>query len=132
LVPFSARAPSPVVAAERPRRRRRDRLTPPLFPPAAKTQPQPKEVLEIKKFLLLARQKDARSCRIKKNPGGVTKFKVRTARYLHTLKVADQDKAEKLEQSLPPSECFRFLPSFSPSFLSVVGRFSLTLPPPPQ
>jgi large subunit ribosomal protein L38e len=56
-------------------------------------------------FLLLARAKDAKSCKIKKN-GPITKFKVRTSRKLWTLRVADADKAEKLEQSLPPSEFF--------------------------
>ncbi|KAG9553475.1 hypothetical protein KCU71_g7502, partial [Aureobasidium melanogenum] len=31
------------------------------------------------------------------------KFKVRCNRYLYTLVLKDQDKAEKLKQSLPPS-----------------------------
>lgn len=55
---------------------------------------QPKEVLEIKKFLLLARAKDAKSCNQENGP--ITKFKVRTSRTLWTLRVADADKAEKL------------------------------------
>ena len=38
--------------------------------------PQPKKIEEIKKFLLTARRKDARSVKIKKS-GDVTKFKVR-------------------------------------------------------
>ncbi len=40
-----------------------------------------------------------------KNPafkGGPTKFKVRTGRYLYTLKVNDAAKAEKLKLTLPP------------------------------
>jgi large subunit ribosomal protein L38e len=37
-----------------------------------------------------------------KRSAGVTKFKVRCARHLYTLCVADGDKAEKLRQSLPP------------------------------
>lgn len=37
---------------------------------------QPKKIEEIKKFLLTARRKDARSVKIKKS-GDVTKFKVR-------------------------------------------------------
>ena len=65
---------------------------------------QPKKIEEIKKFLLTARRKDARSVKIKKS-GEVTKFKVRCSRYLYTLCVADADKADKLKQSLPPGEC---------------------------
>ncbi|KAL4445905.1 hypothetical protein ABPG77_009104 [Micractinium sp. CCAP 211/92] len=61
----------------------------------------PKKIEEIKKFLLTARRKDARSVKIKKS-GEVTKFKVRCSRYLYTLCVADADKADKLKQSLPP------------------------------
>lgn len=62
---------------------------------------QPKQIHEIKDFLLTARRKDARSVKIKKT-AGVTKFKVRCANYLYTLCVSDPDKAEKLKQSLPP------------------------------
>ena len=62
---------------------------------------QPKQINEIKDFLLTARRKDARSVRVKKT-GGVTKFKVRCSKYLYTLCVNDSDKADKLKQSLPP------------------------------
>ena len=62
---------------------------------------QPKQISEIKDFLLTARRKDARSVKIKKT-AGVTKFKVRCSKYLYTLRVADADKASKLKQSLPP------------------------------
>lgn len=62
---------------------------------------QPKQINEIKDFLLTARRKDAKSVKIKKTKG-VTKFKVRCSRYLYTLCVTDTDKAEKLRQSLPP------------------------------
>lgn len=72
----------------------------PLAPSPA---PQPKEIKEIKEFLLTARRKDARSVKIKKT-GGQTKFKVRCSKYLYTLCVADSDKADKLKQSLPPGE----------------------------
>jgi large subunit ribosomal protein L38e len=65
--------------------------------------PQPKQIREIKDFLLTARRKDARSVKIKK-AGDVTKFKVRCSRYLYTLWVTDGDKADKLRQSLPPGE----------------------------
>ena len=64
---------------------------------------QPKQIEEIKEFLLTARRKDARSVKIKKS-GDVTKFKVRCSRYLYTLCVTDSDKADKLKQSLPPGE----------------------------
>jgi large subunit ribosomal protein L38e len=37
-----------------------------------------------------------------KKTGDVTKFKVRCSKYLYTLAVVDQDKADKLKQSLPP------------------------------
>jgi large subunit ribosomal protein L38e len=65
--------------------------------------------VDIKDFLLTARRKDAKKVSIKKSatkggaPGAtVTKFKVRCARYLYTLVVADAAKADKLKQSLPP------------------------------
>jgi large subunit ribosomal protein L38e len=61
----------------------------------------PKQIHEIKDFLLTARRKDAKSVKIKKT-SGVTKFKVRCSKYLYTLCVTDNDKAEKLKQSLPP------------------------------
>ncbi|KAJ3288687.1 60S ribosomal protein L38 [Rhizoclosmatium sp. JEL0117] len=61
----------------------------------------PKQITEIKDFLLTARRKDAKSIKIKKN-GNAYKFKVRCSKYLYTLKVADADKAKKLRQSLPP------------------------------
>ncbi|KAL6657905.1 hypothetical protein ACP70R_005685 [Stipagrostis hirtigluma subsp. patula] len=61
----------------------------------------PKQIHEIKDFLLTARRKDARSVRIKRAKGAV-KFKVRCSRYLYTLCVHDADKANKLKQSLPP------------------------------
>ena len=64
---------------------------------------QPKQIQEIKEFLLTARRKDARSVKIKKTRGQ-TKFKVRCSKYLYTLCVTDSDKAEKLKQSLPPGE----------------------------
>ena len=78
-------------------------LVPPLTSPPPPSVPQPKQIEEIKEFLLTARRKDARSVKIKKT-GDVTKFKVRCSRYLYTLCVTDADKAEKLKQSLPPGE----------------------------
>ncbi|CAK0818797.1 unnamed protein product [Prorocentrum cordatum] len=62
----------------------------------------PKQITEIRQFLQIARRKDAKSVKIKKN-GAATKFKIRCASYLYTLIMADKSKAEKLKQSLPPS-----------------------------
>ncbi|OIW08979.1 hypothetical protein TanjilG_05955 [Lupinus angustifolius] len=61
----------------------------------------PKQINEIKDFLLTARRKDARSVKIKRSKD-VVKFKVRCSKYLYTLSVFDSDKADKLKQSLPP------------------------------
>ncbi|EDV20701.1 expressed hypothetical protein [Trichoplax adhaerens] len=61
----------------------------------------PKEIKEIKDFLLTARRKDARAVKIIKLKDK-TKFKVRCQRYLYTLVVDDGEKADKLRQSLPP------------------------------
>ncbi|KAG4099815.1 putative 60S ribosomal protein L38 [Neocallimastix lanati (nom. inval.)] len=61
----------------------------------------PKQVKEIKDFLIIARRKDAESVKIKKN-NRQTKFKVRCSKYLYTLVVNDQSKVKKLKQSLPP------------------------------
>ena len=80
------------------------------FPPFYR---QPKQIHEIKDFLLTARRKDARSVRIKRAKGAV-KFKVRCSRYLYTLCVHDADKANKLKQSLPPGSCSA-APSMNPS-----------------
>ncbi|XP_064423466.1 uncharacterized protein LOC102349064 isoform X1 [Latimeria chalumnae] len=61
----------------------------------------PRQIQEIKDFLLTARRKDAKSVKIKKNKENV-KFKVRCSKYLYTLVITDKEKAEKLKQSLPP------------------------------
>jgi large subunit ribosomal protein L38e len=62
---------------------------------------QPKQIHEIKDFLLTARTKDARSVKIKRSKV-VVKFKGRCSKYLYTLCVFDAEKANKLKQSLPP------------------------------
>ncbi|TQD86246.1 hypothetical protein C1H46_028178 [Malus baccata] len=62
---------------------------------------QPKQIHEIKDFLLTARRKDARNVKIKRTKDAV-KFKVRCSKYLYTLCVFDSEKADKLKQSLPP------------------------------
>ncbi|KAF9622113.1 hypothetical protein IFM89_029397 [Coptis chinensis] len=60
----------------------------------------PKQIHEIKDFLLTVRRKDAHSVKIKKSKD-VVKFKVRCSKYLYTLCVFDSEKADKLKQSLP-------------------------------
>lgn len=84
---------------------------------------QPRELTEIKEFLLTARRKDAKcklhlslkyiflpvvflAVKIKKNTEN-TKFKVRCSRFLYTLVITDKEKAEKLKQSLPPGKYFK-------------------------
>ncbi|KAK3028591.1 hypothetical protein RJ639_038381 [Escallonia herrerae] len=67
----------------------------------------PKQIHEIKDFLLTARRKDARSVKIKRSKD-VVKFKVRCSKYLYTLCVFDSEKADKLKQSLPPGCCNYF------------------------
>jgi large subunit ribosomal protein L38e len=62
---------------------------------------QPKQIQDIKEFLLTARRKDAKMVTIKKQRKGGLKFKVRCSKYLYTLIVKDQEKAGKLSQSLP-------------------------------
>jgi len=68
---------------------------------AARSLKMPKQIMEIKDFLLTARRADAKSVKIKKNKDSV-KFKVRCSRYLYTLVINDKEKADKLRQSLPP------------------------------
>nr|AKV16225.1 60S ribosomal protein L38 [Pectinaria gouldii] len=63
----------------------------------------PKEIKELKDFLLTARRKDAKSVKIKKNKNNDIKFKLRCKKYLLTFVVRnDPDKAEKMKLSLPP------------------------------
>jgi len=61
----------------------------------------PKQIKDIKDFIITSRRTDAKSVRIKKNKNNV-KFKIRCSKYLYTLVLNDNDKAEKLRQSLPP------------------------------
>nr|XP_042136196.1 60S ribosomal protein L38-like [Peromyscus maniculatus bairdii] len=60
----------------------------------------PRKTKEIKGFLLTARQRVAKSVKIKKNQNNM-KFKVHCSRYLYTLVITDK-KTQNLEQSLPP------------------------------
>ncbi|MQL76196.1 hypothetical protein Taro_008563 [Colocasia esculenta] len=79
---------------------------------------QPKQIHEIKDFLLTARRKDARSVKIKRSKD-VVKFKVRCSKYLYTLCVFDSEKADKLKQSLPPGMVL-FLVLIVPSVREIV------------
>ncbi|CDW99356.1 hypothetical protein [Sporisorium scitamineum] len=67
---------------------------------------EPQQITDIKKFLEIARRKDASAARVKSTTRAdgkqVTKFKIRCSRFLYTLSVDDKQKAEKLKQSLPP------------------------------
>ncbi|BBN67336.1 Ribosomal L38e protein family, partial [Prunus dulcis] len=91
------------------------------IPPAAasrsnkkKSSKMPKQIHEIKDFLLTARRKDARSVKIKRSKDAV-KFKVRCSKYLYTLCVFDTEKADKLKQSLPPGPVKKDPDSFTKS-----------------
>ena len=61
----------------------------------------PKAITDIRDFLQKARRPDAKLVKIRKRTEN-TKFKIRCSRYLYTLTVKDNEKAEKLTQSLPP------------------------------
>ena len=119
---FPCQADPPSLSSSNSRRRRHGKLPPspsllfslscPCLPPFLSFSalhydalflllPQPKQINEIKDFLLTARRKDARSIKIKRSKE-VVKFKVRCKKYLYTLCVFDTDKADKLKQSLPP------------------------------
>jgi len=61
----------------------------------------PKEITDIRQFLKMSREKNAKFVKVKKD-GNSTKFKLRMSSYLYTLKVNDQEKATKISQSFPP------------------------------
>ena len=69
----------------------------------------PKEIKDLKEFIKIFRREQkslpmAQKITIKKNKrNGITKFKLRTSKYLFTLKVDDKVKAEKIMQSIPPT-----------------------------
>ena len=70
---------------------------------------QPKEIKDLKEFIrMMRREKNslpkAEKITIKKNKKtAITKFKLRTPKYLIALKVDDTTKAEKIMQSIPPN-----------------------------
>ncbi|EJT99748.1 ribosomal protein L38e [Dacryopinax primogenitus] len=68
----------------------------------------PKEIRDIKVFLVHAHRKDAKSIHIKKTVSRhvslkpKTKFKLRCSRFLYTLVLDDPERADKLAASFPP------------------------------
>ncbi|KFD71281.1 hypothetical protein M514_16628 [Trichuris suis] len=89
----------------------------------------PREIKEIKEFLLTARRRDARSVKIKKNPFN-TKFKLiiqlRCSKFLYTLVIQDNDRAEKIRQSLPPGLQVKDLYGLMPREIKEIKEFLLT------
>ncbi|DAA19444.1 large ribosomal subunit protein eL38-like [Bos taurus] len=61
---------------------------------------------EIEDNRLTAGRKDAKSVKIKKNKDDV-KFSVRCSRYLYTLVITDNKKAETLKQTEPPGSAVK-------------------------
>ena len=60
----------------------------------------------MREFIKQARRKDATSVKyikVKKNGKDVTKFKLRTSRYLYTFTMGAKDKVEKVMMSMPPN-----------------------------
>ena len=71
---------------------------------------QPKEIKDLKDFIkIMRRDQDdkkhlpkAEKITIKKNKkSNITKFKLRTSKYLITLKVDGRNRADKIKQSIP-------------------------------
>jgi large subunit ribosomal protein L38e len=69
----------------------------------------PKEIKDLKEFIKIMRREKkhlpkAEKITIKKNKkNSVTKFKLRTPKFLYTLMVNDITRAEKIMQSIPPN-----------------------------
>ncbi|EGT35568.1 hypothetical protein CAEBREN_10320 [Caenorhabditis brenneri] len=98
----------------------------------------PKEIKEIKDFLVKARRKDAKSVKIKKNSNN-TKFKVRCASYLYTLVVAvsfvcisrkgDISNIRALPKQSHPQRAPVFLPDSLPADKDKAEKLKQSLPP---
>jgi large subunit ribosomal protein L38e len=69
----------------------------------------PREIKDLKEFIKIMRREKkhlpkAEKITIKKSKKtNVTKFKLRTPKYLYTLMVNDVTKADKIMQSIPPN-----------------------------
>ena len=62
----------------------------------------PKELKDLKQFLAICSRSDAKKVKVKKNVNN-TKFKVRCSKFLYTLVVKDNRKADKIASSIHPS-----------------------------
>ena len=69
----------------------------------------PKEIKDLKEFIEIMRRGKShlpKSDRItikKSKKSNITKFKLRTPKYLLTLKVEDRNKAQRIMDSIPPN-----------------------------
>jgi len=69
----------------------------------------PKEITDLKKFISIMRREKESEAKaeqitiMKHKKSSITKFKLRTPRYLYTLKIDDQTKSDKIMQSIPPN-----------------------------
>ncbi|OHT02543.1 ribosomal protein L38e [Tritrichomonas foetus] len=61
----------------------------------------PKSVSQPKKFLELVNRSDAKWVKIKKVTGDVTKFKLRTTKYLYTLTIKQPKFTQLVTESIP-------------------------------
>lgn len=61
----------------------------------------PKSVATPRKFLELAARPDAKAIKVKKVSDEVTKFKLRTTKYLYTLTVKQEKFAKLVTDSIP-------------------------------
>ena len=68
----------------------------------------PKEIKDLKEFIEIMRRgkehlpKSDRITIKKSKKSNITKFKLRTPKYLLTLKVEDRNKAQRIMDSIPP------------------------------
>merc|ERR1712166_59061 len=69
----------------------------------------PKEIKDLKKFISIMRREKTSEAKaeqitiMKHKKSSITKFKLRTPRFLYTLKIDDQTKSDKIMQSIPPN-----------------------------
>ena len=69
----------------------------------------PKEIKDLKEFIEIMRKgrghlpKSDRITIKKSKKSNITKFKLRTPKYLLTLKVEDRNKAQRIMDSIPPN-----------------------------
>ena len=61
----------------------------------------PKSVATPRKFLELAARPDAKNIKVKKVSDEITKFKLRTSKYLYTLTVKQEKFSKLVTESIP-------------------------------